>query len=471
MATKEVAMTYTQAAVERAMKVHEVLMQALNGRQPWIHVAEVLGVSARTVRRLRRRYELHGFSGLYDHRHHRPSPRAVPLAEVQRLLRLYRDRYGPRDGHPGFNVRHFYHIARREHGVTVSYSFVKKALQAAGLSPKHRARGRHRRRRPPRPCFGELLHLDGSRHVWLALVPGLMLTLIAVVDDATKRLLYAQLVEDGEGEGTAVVMTALREVLETYGIPGALYTDRAGWAVYTPTSGSAPDRTKRTQVGRALARLGIEHILGFSPQARGRSERANGTLQGRVVNELRVAEIRTVAAANRYLRERFLPDYDATFTHPPADPASAFVPLGTADVDQILCHEEERVVARDNTVSLDGLHLQIDKQRGRRSCVGLRVLTRRHLDGRLSIWWGPRCLGHYDAMGRPLRKADKASRRGSQHGGPPRQRGATRLVGPRLAVHRRLSTEQPPTARGAPRSPGGGRRTELSAPEHQVALR
>jgi len=463
-------MTYTQAAVERAMKVHEVLMQALKGRQPWIHVAEVLGVSARTVRRLRARYEQHGFTGLYDHRHHTPSPRAVPLVEVQRLLHLYRDRYGPRDGYPGFNVRHFYHIARREHGVTVSYSFVKKALQAAGLVPKHRARGRHRRRRPPRPCFGELLHLDGSRHAWLALVPDLLLTLIVVVDDATKRVLYAQLVEDGEGEGTAVVMTALREVLETYGIPGALYTDRAGWAVHTPTSGSAPDRTKLTQVGRALARLGIEHILGFSPQARGRSERANGTLQGRVVNELRVAEIRTVAAANRYLRERFLPDYDATFTHPPADPASAFVPIGAVDLEQILCHEEERVVARDNTVSLDGLHLQIDKQRGRRSCVGLRVLTRRHLDGRLSIWWGPRRLGVYEATGQPLRKADKASRGGYQHSGPPRQRGSTRLVGPRLSARRRLMTTPPPKPRGAPRSPGG-HRTALSAPERQVVLR
>lgn len=463
-------MTYTQAAVERAMKVHEVLMQALNGRQPWIHVAEVLGVSARTVRRLRRQYELNGFTGLYDHRHHRPSPRAVPLAEVQRVLHLYRDRYGPRDGHPGFNVRHFYHIARREHGVTVSYSFVKKALQAAGLVPKHRARGRHRRRRPPRPCFGELLHLDGSRHAWLALVPDLLLTLIAVVDDATKRLLYAQLVEDGEGEGTAAVMTALREVLETYGIPGALYTDRAGWAVHTPTSGSAPDRTKLTQVGRALARLGIEHILGFSPQARGRSERANGTLQGRVVNELRVAEIRTVAAANRDLRERFLPDYDATFTHPPADPASAFVPIGTADLEQILCHEEERVVARDNTVSLDGLHLQIDKQRGRRSCVGLRVLTRRHLDGRLSIWWGPRGLGVYEATGRPLRKAGKASRGGYQHSGPPRERGAPRLVDPRLSARRPVRRERTPHARAAP-SPDHRPRAEPSTPGRPVAVR
>src|SRR5437016_5434675 len=361
-------MTYTQAAVERAMKVHEVLMQALNGRQPWIQVAEVLGVSARTVRRLRWRYERDGFTGLYDHRHHAPSPRAVPLAEVQRILQLYRDRYGPRDGHPGFNVRHFYERARREHGVTVSYSFVKKALQAAHLVGKRRPRGRHRRRREPRPCFGELLHLDGSRHRWLALVPDAYHTALVIVDDATKHVLYAQLVEGGES--VAAIMTALRAVLATHGIPGALYTDRAHWAVHTPTSGSAPDRTKLTQVGRALARLGVEHIVSFSPQARGRSERANRTLQDRLVNELRAAGHRTVAAANRYLRERFLATFNATFGRPPADPASAFVPLGRQDLEQILCHEEERTVARDNTVALDGVLLQLDKQRGRRSCAG-----------------------------------------------------------------------------------------------------
>src|SRR2546428_1399219 len=184
--------------------------------------------------------------------------------------------------------------------------------------------------------------------------------------------------------------------------PCALYTDRAGWAVYTPTSGSAPDRSKLTQVGRALAKLGIEPVVGFSPQARGGSERANGTLQGRLVNELRVAEIRTMAAANQYLRERFLPDYNATFGRAPADPTSAFVPIGRVDLDQILCHEEERGVARDNPVRLDGVVLQIDKQRGRRSCASLRVVVRRHLTGQHSVWWGPRCLGRYTAEGRPL---------------------------------------------------------------------
>jgi hypothetical protein len=244
------------------------------------------------------------------------------------------------------------------------------------------------------------VHLDGSRHRWLALVPEQWQTLIVAVDDATTRVLYAQLVEGGESLGA--IMTALRVILEQHGIPGAVYTDRASWAVYTPTSGTAPDRAKVTQVGRALARLGIEHIVSFSPQARGRSERMNRTLQGRLVNELRVAQIRTLEAANRYLRQRFVPTLNATFGRAPADPTSAFVPLGRVDLEQILCHEEARTVARDNTVVLDRVVLQIDKQRGRRSCAGLPVLVRRHLDGRHSIWWGPRCLGRYTATGRPL---------------------------------------------------------------------
>jgi transposase len=391
-------MTYTRAAVERAMKVQEVILRAWSGRQSWLQVADVLGVSPRTVRRLRLRYQHVGYDGLFDRRRRR-SPRAVPVEEVQRVLRLYRDRYGPRDGHPGFNVRHFVDVARKEHDVQLSYSFIKQALQTAGLVGKRRPRGRHRRRRDPRPCFGELVHLDGSRHRWLALPRDTWETLIAVVDDATKRLLYAQLVEGGES--VEAIMTALRTVLTTYGIPGALYTDRAHWAVHTPTSGTV-DRSRLTQVGRALGRLGIEHILGYSPEARGRSERANGTLQGRLVNELRVAGIATIAAANRYLRERFIGDYNARFSHAPADPTSAFVAVGRHDLEQILCHEEERVVARDNTVSVGRLVLQVDKQRGRQSCAGLRVLVRRHLDGTHSLWWGPRCLGRYSAAGRAL---------------------------------------------------------------------
>jgi len=387
-------MLFPPAALERAMTIREVVLRAMSGAISWIQAAEIIGCTPRSVRRWRGRFERDGYTGLLDRRRGRPSPRRAPFAEVQQFLRLYRERYA------GFNARHFYHIARREHGVTLSYTYVKTALQKAGLLPKQRARGRHRRRREPRPCFGELVHLDGSRHRWLALVPDAWQTMIVAVDDATKRVIYAQLV--GGGESLGAILSALRSVLECHGIPGALYTDRAGWAVHTPTSGTAPDRTKLTQVGRVLARLGIEHIVSFSPQARGRSERMNRTLQDRLVNELRVARIRTLEAANRYLQQRFLPTFNATFGRAPADPTPAFVPVGRVDLDQLLCHEEARTVARNNTVVLDGVVLQIDKQRGRRTCAGLPVLVRRHLDGRHSVWWGPRCLGWFTAAGRAL---------------------------------------------------------------------
>jgi len=390
-------MPYPPGAVERAMKVEEVIVRALAGKLTWLQAADILGRTPRSIRRLRWKFEHHGYDGLFDRRRQTPSPKRAAVADVQRVLALYRDRY------QGFNVRHFHQLARRHHGVRFCYAFVKKALQTAGLVPTHQPRGRHRRRREPRPCFGELLHLDGSRHQWLALVPAQWLTMIVVVDDATKQVLYAHL-HDG-GESVAAIMTALRAVLDRYGLPMALYTDRAHWAAHTPTAGGPVDRRHPTQVGRALARLGIEHILGYSPQARGRSERANRTLQGRLVNELRLAGLTTVAAANRYLRDRFLPAFNAEFARPPADPASAFVPVGRVDLDQILCVEDERVVGRDNVVTADRLPLQLAKQPGRRTCAGLRVLVRRHLNGQHSVWYGSRCLGRFDPRGQPLRAA------------------------------------------------------------------
>jgi|SRR5689334_16396869 transposase len=390
-------MPFTPEAGERAMRVHEVILRGVSGELSWLQVADILGRSPRSIRRLRLRFERYGYDGLYDGRRVKPSLKRAPVREVERILRLYRERYR------GFNGRHFYQLARQEHGVTLSYTFVKRLLQQSGLLPKYRARGRHRRRREPRPCFGELLHLDGSRHAWLALEPERRSTLLAVVDDATKRLLYAALVAGGESVVT--IMHALRAVLETYGLPMALYTDRASWAVHTPTSGTGPDRRKLTQVGRALQRLGIEHIVGYSPQARGRSERVNRTLQDRLVNELRVAGIRALPAANRYLRERFLPAFNAEFGRPPADPVSAFVPLAGVDLEQILCHEEARVVAPDNTVRLDGVVLQLVKQRGRRTCAGLHVVVRRHLNGTHAVWWGSRCLGRFSPSGQPVTAA------------------------------------------------------------------
>lgn len=395
-------MGYPDAAWERAMTIQEVMLKALSGEWHWFRAAEILGWSPRTLRRWRERYEAYGYSGLIDKRLHRPSIRRVPPGQVEQVLRLYRERYA------GFNVRHFHEIARREHEVTVSYSFVKQALQTAGLVKRHRARGRHRRRREPRACFGELLHLDGSPHEWVALVPDWRTSLITVVDDATKALLYAQLWEQ---DTTRAVMSALAHVLRTEGLPMALYTDRAGWAFHTPKAGGPVDKTRFTQVGRALRQLGIEHIPAYSPQARGRSERMNRTLQGRLVNELRVAGAATREAANAYLRDVYLPRHNATFRRPPRDPATAFVPLGRVDLDAILCEEEERVVAPDNTVTVDKQVFQIERQPGRRTCAGLRVLVRQQLDGTITIIRPPNVvLGSFTADGQPRRAKRLPSR-------------------------------------------------------------
>jgi hypothetical protein len=403
---------YLTAAMERAMKLQEVICRALAGSLTWIQAADIVGVDPRSLRRWRARYGPGEAVRLYDRRR-LPSPRKAPAEAVAHVLRLYRERY------QGFNVRHFHHLARRDHGVTLSYSFVRLALQEAGLVRKGRARGRHRRRRPRRPCFGELLHLDGSRHGWLALRPAERQTLIAVVDDATSRLLYAQL---WPAETTQAVMTALRTVVQTHGLPIALYTDRAGWAFHTPVAGGKIDPARPTQLGRALAQLGIEHIPSYSPQARGRSERVNRTLQGRRVHELRLAGITTLEAANAYLRDRFVADHHAQFARPPADPAPAFVPLGAVDLDPILCHEESRTVGQDNVVVLDTVALQLAKQPGRRTCAGARVTVRRHLDGRHTIWHGPHCWGLYDAAGHPLTGPRPKNARA--HLTPRRRRGA-----------------------------------------------
>jgi len=383
-------MTFAAAAVERAMTYQQVIMRALAGSLTWLQAADILDIHPRSLRRWRARYEQDPVLGLLDRRRQRPSRLTAPRAEVQRILHLYRESY------QGFNVRHFHQLARRDHGVTLSYTFIKLALQAAGLVAKRRARGRHRRRREPRPCYGELLHLDGSPHAWLAGQPAERQTLIAVLDDATKRLLYAQL---WPSESLPAVMHALAQVLRTCGLPIALYTDRASWAFRTPKAGGPVDRDHLTHVGRALARLGIEHIGAYSPQARGRGERLNRTLQDRLVNELRRAGITTLEAANTYLREHFIPAYNTTFTRPPADPTSAFVPLGAVDLDQLLCEEEDRVVGQDNTVAFGSVRLQLAKQSGRPTCAGWHVVVRRHLDGTHTVWRGAHCLGRFAATG------------------------------------------------------------------------
>lgn len=434
-------MLFPPTALERAMQIRDVLVRAMNKEYSWLRAAEILGVTPRGLRRMRQRMEQFGYQGLVDRRHGRPSPRRTPVAELERILTLYRERYG------GFNARHFFATVKREHGVKLSYTCVKQLLQSAGLIQKRRSRGRHRRRRERRPRFGQMLHLDGSRHGWLALLPEARQTLIQVVDDATSRLLYAQL---WSGETCQAVMSALRAVVQEHGIPESIYTDRAGWAFDTPKAGGKVSKTHLTQVGEALARLGIEHIPSYSPQARGRSERMNRTLQDRIVNELRVAGITTTQAANEYLLRRYLPTHNEEFAKPPADPTSAFVEYGDVDLDEIFFEQEVRKVAKDNTVGFDGVLLQLEKQVGRRTCTGLAVQVRRHLDGGYTVRRGTQLLGRYDAAGQLLPRA--APRPTHQHavGTTP----ATRVDSKVVPV---LSTYGPSGSSGAGRVPASSR--------------
>jgi transposase len=393
-------MEFSEPAWERAMQMRELILKAVSGEIHWFRAAEILGISVRTLRRWRERHERLGYKGLFDLRRRKPSPRQVPLKEVEKIVRLYRE------SHLGWNVRHFHSALRREHGVKQSYTFVKHLLQDAGLVKRKRARGPHRMRREPRPCFGEMLLIDGSKHAWLALVPEERQVLISVVDDATSRLLYAQL---WEGETTVAILSALKEVIRQNGIPAALYSDRAKWAFETPKAGGPVSKLHLTRVGEVLKRLGIEHIPSYSPQARGRSERVHGTLQDRLVKELKRAQIDSLDTANRYIRERYLGVHNAEFSRQPADPSSAFVTLGKTDLETIFFETAERQVGKDNTLTYQGVRLQLAPQPGRRTCAGLMVTVRRQLDGQFSVWRGPLGLGFFDRKGLSL--ADRKQQR------------------------------------------------------------
>jgi transposase len=275
------------------MKVQEVILRAMSGQIKWFQAAEILGMSARSMRRWRWRLEQHGYDGLLDRRTQRPSPRRVPMEIIEHVLRLYRDKYFD------FNVKHFHEKLLSEHGIELSYSWVKNALQRAGLVGRRRKRGRHHKRRPRHPLPGMMLHIDGSSHEWLGAAAGSQ-DLITVMDDATSEIYYAKLVEQ---ESTATVMEALKRVIQQQGIFCSLYSDRASHFVLTPKAGSRPSRTVLTQVGRALEQLGIELIPAGSPQARGRCERSYRTFQGRLPQELRVRGISTVETGNCFLEE------------------------------------------------------------------------------------------------------------------------------------------------------------------------
>jgi len=381
---------YPIPAVERAMKVQEVILKAISGQLQWWQAAEILGVSCRSMRRWKARYQQRGYDGLLDRRRHRPSPKRMPLATVQRVLRLYQEQY------QGFNVAHFCDQLREHHGLSVSYQWVKTALQTAGLVRPRAKRGRHHQRRDRRPLPGMMLYVDGSTHAWIPALAPAQFDLVAVIDDADSNCYYAQLVEQ---ESTRTVMVGLKEVIEKQGLFCSLYTDRGSHFFHTPTAGGMVDKSRLTEIGRALAQLGIGHIPSYCPQGRGRMERFFGSWQGRLPQELGRAGITTVAEANRYIRQKFLPWHRRHWTEPAPETGTAFVPSGTVDLDVILCVQHERSVAADNTVTVGALRLQIAPQSSRWSYAKCRVKVCEHLDGRWSVRYGPHRLGWYRADG------------------------------------------------------------------------
>lgn len=390
--------------VERMMKTQDVLLKAMAKKISWLSAAEIIGVTPRTMRRWRERLEEHGFDGLRDRRRGKPSQKRVPLAICEQVLELYQTRYYD------FNVKHFHEKLAEKHGITLSYTWVKQALQGAGLVARNKKRTPHRKRRPRKEMPGILLHIDGSKHAWFQ--DDRYYDFIVVLDDATSEIYYAQLVAE---ESTATVMAAVREVIERKGLFCSLYSDRGGHFFYTPKAGERVDKGRLTQFGRALRELNIHMIPAYSPQARGRMERSYLTWQGRLPQELRVAGITTKEDANRFLRDRYIAEFNRKFTVKAAQPDTAFRKCGRKDLDVVFSIQTERVVSNDNTVAIGDRWWQIDKCRWKRTLAGQTVTIHRHLNGSVSIYWGPHRVAHFpdgrgnDAAARRLETASGAS--------------------------------------------------------------
>jgi transposase len=377
------------------MRFEEIYLGWSESRLTQEEAALILGVCDRTFRRHINRYEDLGIEGLSDKRLAQASLRRAPVDEVMAVV----DRYISR--HRGWNVKHFYSWYQRDGGRR-SYTWVKNTLQSKGLVLKSAKRGAHRTRRERAHLPGMMLHQDGSRHEW---VPGKKWDLIVTMDDATNEHYSMFFVEE---EGTASSFQGVRDVIVQKGLFSSLYTDRGSHYWYTPKEGGKVSKTQLTQFGRAMKNLGIQMIAAYSPEARGRSERAFGTHQDRLVKELALHGITEMDAANSYLAQKYLPAYNAEFMQPAPEEGSAFVPWMGENLDDVLCEQDERTVSADNCVSFEGRKLQIPANRYRCHYVRVKVRVNRYLDGSLAIFHGPRKLADYDRQGK-LKELKKAA--------------------------------------------------------------
>lgn len=371
----------------RKMRFEEAYGVWTESRLSQEEAARMLGICARTFRRYIDRYEEGGLEGLLDKRLTQVSSRRAPLDEVLAVVDRYRTR------HMGWNVKHFHAWYRRDGGQR-SYTWVKNTLQSRGLVSRAAKKGAHRKRRERSPLQGMMLHQDGSTHEW---VPGKKWDLIVTMDDATSKHYSMFFVPQ---EGTSSSFQGVRDVIVKRGLFSTLYTDRGSHYWYTPEEGGKVSKTQFTQFGRAMSQLGIGMIPAYSPQARGRSERAFLTHQDRLPKELAAYGIITMDAANQYLSEVYQPAFNAEFIQPAAEKGSAFVPWVGANLDDILCEQYERTVTADNCVSFDGKMLQIPANKYRCHYVRVKVRIHRYLDSSLAVFHGPRKLADYDAQGK-----------------------------------------------------------------------
>jgi transposase len=382
----------------RRMRFSDVLGRTERSELSQIEAAELLGVSERTFRRWRDRHREEGPAGLSDRRL-QPSSRRAPVAEIERMLGLYRDIYR------GFTVKHFHERLAKRHNYMLGYTVTKLHLHRAGLVTPARTRSAHRKKRPRRPMVGMMLHQDASTHAWLPGDAGKH-DLVVTMEDATSALYSAFLVDE---EGTASSLRGVREVVAKHGLFCSLYTDRGSHYFETPVAGSRVSKTVLTQFGRALKQLGIEHIAAYSPQARGRSERVFATLQDRLPKELALAGITTMAAANSWLSEIYIPEHNARFAIAAEQEGSAFVIDAACAWREILCIQEERKVGNDNTVKWRRLNLQLPPSRLRPHFVKATVRVHEYPDGELAVFWGPHRLADYDANGTIIHQEQQAA--------------------------------------------------------------
>lgn len=373
----------------RMMRFEALLDRHERGALSQAEAAEMLGMSERTFRRHRDRFREEGSEGLRDRRLGKPSSRRAAVEEIQRMLGLYREEYAD------FTVKHFHEQLVKRHNYRLCYTVTRLALHAAGLVRPAPRRSAHRKKRPRRPMPGMMLHQDGSRFAWLPGDPRYY-DLVVTLDDATNEVYSIFLVAE---EGTASTFRAIAEVIARKGLFCALYTDRGSHYFHTPKAGGKVSRYPLTQVGRALAQLGIEHIAAYSPEARGRSERLFRTLQDRLPKEMRLAGITTLEAANRWLADTYMAEHNRRFAVAAEQPGTAFVLDSKHAAHDILAIQEERRVGNDNTIKWRRLVLQIPPSPLRPHFVRAKLRVHEYPDATIAVFLGPHRLARYDDKG------------------------------------------------------------------------